>query len=569
MSKSGIDFGPAYTSEGANDASIIAGDRYSFVGVYLGVTAGQGYLTASEATDFANQGLSIVSLYEGSQNHEGIVTPSDPSYFTPAQADADAAAAISAALTVGQPLGTAIYFSIDYDPTPSGDFSGIISYFERLRADFNSLSFVGAISGVLAADPYKIGIYGPGDALSKLVADPAVNPDYTWLDFAANGFTGENIHRIQNNDTSEGPNTIIFDHDLDSARTSDFGQWGISAWSSAVDGDFGTASNWNLGFVPTTVIDASIEAAGTYTVTSSVDQSVNSLTTAKGVTLAVTAGTFTITNGTGTGKNAGTISLTNDPTLQIGGTFENTGSINLGSTGDPTYLVIAGNVSLTGAGDVILSDSSNNFIASNGSAATLTNTANTISGAGSIGDGDGTLTLNNQKTIDATSTNNALLIDTGYAVTNSGKLEVTGAGGLTIEDTIDNSAMGSVDAAASGSVVDLADGGNISDGKVDIVAGATLEATGTANAISGATVTDKGTLKAIRGTILTLANTTVNAAGGVVEAADAILIPSQIALNSATINNGTLTTEGGIIDTIAGTNSTLNGVTISKPDHAV
>jgi probable HAF family extracellular repeat protein len=246
-------------------------------------------------------------------------------YFTPAQADADAAAAISAALAVGQPIGTAIYFTIDYDPGPSGDLSGITTYFQRLRTDFDSPSFVGAISGVLAADPYKIGIYGPGDALSKLVADPAVRPDYTWLDFARNRFTGENIHRLMNNDTSESPNTIICQHDLDSAQTPDFGQWGISTWSSAVDENFNTASNWDHDYAPTTVIDAVISASGSYIITSSQNNHVSGLNIqAAAAALAVTNGTFTVS---GNLSNAGTIDV--DSTLVVNGSTTGTGLISV------------------------------------------------------------------------------------------------------------------------------------------------------------------------------------------------------------------------------------------------
>jgi hypothetical protein len=49
-----------------------------------------------------------------------------------------------------------------------------------------------------------------------------------------------------------------------------------------------------------------------------------------------------------------------------------------------------------------------------------------------------------------------------------------------------------------------------------------------------------------------------------VEASDAASAPSAVALSNASIYAGTLTTaNGGIIDTVAGTNSTLNAVTIS------
>ena len=337
-----------------------------------------------------------------------------------------------------------------------------------------------------------------------------------------------------------------------------------TSWKVAASGDFAIGSNWSSGFVPVPAADARIMATGTYIVTSAAGETVASLATAKGATLAINGGTFAITNGTGTGANAGTIAVADGAALRLGGTVKNTGTIILNSVFVSTRLGLTSNVSLTGAGNVTLSDTSNNFIAAAVGAPplTLTNVGNTISGTGSIGTGDGTLTLINDKIVNATGVNNALVIDTGNTVTNTGTMEATGSAGLNIDDAVNN-INGLMSAATSGALVNLADGGNITSGKVTIVVGATLEATGGANTISSATVTDKGTLEATRGTILTLASTTVNAAGGVIDAADAILIPSQIALSNATINNGTLATEGGIIDTIAGTNSVLNGVTIS------
>jgi len=69
----------------------------------------------------------------------------------------------------------------------------------------------------------------------------------------------------------------------------------------------------------------------------------------------------------------------------------------------------------------------------------LTNHDNTISGAGQLG--GGLLTLNNQGTIIATGTH-ALVIDTGANTTaNSGTLEATGSGGLTITGTLANSGL--------------------------------------------------------------------------------------------------------------------------------
>jgi hypothetical protein len=274
--------------------------------------------------------------------------------------------------------------------------------------------------------------------------------------------------------------------------------------------------------------------------------------------------------------------------LQASGMIGNSGTIGLNSTGDSTSLAFFGPVTLQGGGLVTLSDNVNNSIVAGFNGTTLTNVDNTISGAGVIGqNADGQLTLSNAGTIDATGTQ-PLAINTGKEVTNSGTLEATG-GGLVIKDavsnsgtiaslgasgmvTIDNSitntATATVSAAVSGALVNLVggsiNGGDFGGDKANIAKGATLQATGGPSASStlfNLTVADQGTLLASKGTTLSLADTTVNAAGGVLKAVDA---GSTILLNFATINGGTLTTAGGgAIETVAGSNDTLNGSAIS------
>ncbi len=354
--------------------------------------------------------------------------------------------------------------------------------------------------------------------------------------------------------------------------------WNVNvtdSWSVGSSGDFATGSNWkplspwSSGIAPGPAINAQITASGIYTVTSSSDAYVNSLATATGVTLAINDGTFSIMNGTGTGANAGTIAVADGASLSVGGTFKNTGTIGLESVFVPTSLLIAADVDLQGDGNLTLSDSNQNTVAAAVGAGpvTLTNVGNTISGSGVLGTGDGTLSLVNDKVIEATGTINGLVIDTGNAVTNSGKLEATGPAGLTLDDTVDNTSTGGVYAAATGAVIDLENDSDIDGGKVTIVAGALFEATGGSDTLAGVTVSDKGILEATLGSTLTLANTTVNASGGIIEAYDEIEVPplnSGVVLSNATISGGTLTTaDGGEIATAPGTNSTLSGVTIS------
>ena len=145
--------------------------------------------------------------------------------------------------------------------------------------------------------------------------------------------------------------------------------------------------------------------------------------------------------------NSGTINVDDGGTVEFDGiTITNTNTIEVNAaTGSgvslsPTYLEIAGTVTLqggpgnaTGPGVVTLTDSYNNFIDSNGSAAELINADNTISGAGTIG--DASLTLDNETygAIDANGTN-PLILDTGaHTITNAGTLEATNGGTLDID----------------------------------------------------------------------------------------------------------------------------------------
>src|SRR6266550_7269323 len=90
--------------------------------------------------------------------------------------------------------------------------------------------------------------------------------------------------------------------------------------------------------------------------------------------------------------------------LPVGGTILNTGTIALNSTGDETDLeILVRGASLTGGGQVILSDNSQNVVFGGDASAVLDNVDNTISGAGQLG--GGALTLKNEGTIAATGSN--------------------------------------------------------------------------------------------------------------------------------------------------------------------
>ncbi|WP_210324913.1 BPSL0067 family protein [Bradyrhizobium campsiandrae] len=222
----GIDYRvPSQTGTALTGVSVsaIRSDGYQFVGEYIGNAANSGYLTQTDAQAL---GLPIVSIFERSPDHIG--------YFTVAQADADAnssASAITAASNVAhQPLGTAIYFAVD-PAAEAGIYSGfgalsstyiatIKTYFQRISDDF-------AAQG----NPYKIGIYGPGDVLTAIKSLNLPDVAYYWVDTHwGTSFSGANIQRNQNG-VQASPTPIGVSVDTDTALTSDFGQWtgGVSA----------------------------------------------------------------------------------------------------------------------------------------------------------------------------------------------------------------------------------------------------------------------------------------------------------------------------------------------------
>ncbi|SFJ27870.1 calcium-binding protein, partial [Bradyrhizobium sp. Gha] len=143
---------------------------------------------------------------------------------------------------------------------------------------------------------------------------------------------------------------------------------------------------------------------------------------------------------TPTTENSDSMTIGDGAMLPLSGVIHNTGSISLASTGDQTDLqLIEHGITLDGGGQVVLSDSDENFVTGAASDVTLTNVDNTISGAGHLG--AGSMILVNEGLIIATGTK-SLQLDTGAnAITNSGTLEATGTGGLTIDSGVTNSGL--------------------------------------------------------------------------------------------------------------------------------
>ena len=139
-------------SSSACDATAIAclqSSGISFVGRYYSRTtqiAGK-KLTAAEAQLLSAADISIVAVYEDG--------PTSYNYFSADRGVEDADGALQQAVAVGQPQGSAIYFTVDYDATAS-DIAGNIS------------AYFGAIASTLEG-VYKIGVYGSGAVCSAMM----------------------------------------------------------------------------------------------------------------------------------------------------------------------------------------------------------------------------------------------------------------------------------------------------------------------------------------------------------------------------------------------------------------
>ena len=208
--------------------------------------------------------------------------------------------------------------------------------------------------------------------------------------------------------------------------------------------------------------------------------------------------------------NSGTIVVNDNSSLSLASPYniDNAGTIELSSTTDKTFLYFnQPDPILDGGGSIVLEggagaqDIITGLLGSGFTTVTLDNASDTISGAGSIGQGDGALTFHNDGagTVDADLNGQILLLDTGHTETNSGLYEATSGGILQIDDAIENpNGKVSVDDL---STIKLT-GGSIDDGQL-IVSG-TVQAASGADELNHVTVTDNKLIDVLAGATLTL-----------------------------------------------------------------
>ncbi len=239
---------------------------------------------------------------------------------------------------------------------------------------------------------------------------------------------------------------------------------------------------------------------------------------------------------------AGTnINISNNTALTLQGTIANNGTIQVNSSNNSTDLVMNGNVALNGTGKVTMSNNGNNFIYGVAGTDVLTvASTQTIQGSGNVGDNQ--MTLVNNGTIDGNQPT-TLYVQASGGTTNTGTLEATAGGSLSLYgNTVTNTGAGKV-VAASGSTVYL-------QGNVNVVGGS-LTGTGTyvENGQGGyATLTgltNASTIQISNDTELNLAGTIVNNGSIQVNSSNNntdLIIQGNVALNGT--GNVTLSNNG-------------------------
>jgi fibronectin-binding autotransporter adhesin len=224
--------------------------------------------------------------------------------------------------------------------------------------------------------------------------------------------------------------------------------------------------------------------AGTITAAANSDVLLQSNVSITGGTLSTT-GSGVIYNGASQAvfltnvTNNGNYTIQNNGATEISGTLTNNGTITMDATGNVTELYLTGNTTLSGSGTVVLDSTNNQWTGYiNGAGGTVLTNQSTITGWGTVGDGNVSVSNASNGVINSNLSGGNILLNPYTAVTssNAGLLEATNGGTLTMSNGTWNN-TGTIQAAAGSSVVLTS---NVS------ITGGTLESTGTGTVINAA-----------------------------------------------------------------------------------
>ncbi|MCT3306779.1 glycoside hydrolase domain-containing protein [Lactiplantibacillus pentosus] len=158
----------------ANEAAALSSAGYKYVGRYLTGTAGTGSsevdknLTTSEISILIDAGLKIFPIYQDGASD-------DEDYFTQTKGSSDGRKAGLAAMQLGFPDDTIIYFAVDVD-IQDGDIAGTVEpYFTGVANGINSFGF-------------KVGIYATRNVANTIITDGLA--DKAFVSDMSTGFSG-------------------------------------------------------------------------------------------------------------------------------------------------------------------------------------------------------------------------------------------------------------------------------------------------------------------------------------------------------------------------------------------
>jgi len=185
-------------------ASRLAGAGVQFVARYYSRFAAKA-MTAAEANALAQAGLQLVVVYQDAG--DSIAS------FGADMGRQNATAALAQASALGQPAGSAIYFSADFDPNAVQIAGPLTDHFRAINDVFAA-----------SATPYRVGVYGSG-LMCGTIRDAGL-VQLTWLS-QSTGFRNWIGHCPQANIVQSAPsrNLVGVSIDDDIAQTDDFGQF--------------------------------------------------------------------------------------------------------------------------------------------------------------------------------------------------------------------------------------------------------------------------------------------------------------------------------------------------------
>lgn len=158
----------------ASEAAALSSAGYEYIGRYLTGTAGTGddevdkNLTTSEISLLTDAGLKIFPIYQ-----DGASDSED--YFTESKGSSDGRKAGLAAMELGFPDDTIIYFAVDVD-IQDGDIAGTVAQY-----------FTGVASGISGFD-FKIGIYATRNVANTIITDGLA--EKAFVSDMSTGFSG-------------------------------------------------------------------------------------------------------------------------------------------------------------------------------------------------------------------------------------------------------------------------------------------------------------------------------------------------------------------------------------------